>query len=230
MEDFPDALRGVVVGAPLSSLERGLIEKKELRAFWHRVAAHVPAVVERRQANTACDAACILLGAVLTPLRLGHDAHGTAARRLRSQLSFSVARRRRAAQLALELAELLAEIERDPLPPDEVISVGAALGWPAHVADAVPTYYWCTRSATVVQNIAAALEAEPPIADAPGLTSQKPSWRGYLREVRANLAEVGFTLREIDAVRLAYALCEGQGAPPPSRDAVHDLLRCHSVG
>ena len=72
MEDFPDVLRAAATAEGLTPDQRALIAAPELAAFWLRLAAHVPALVARGWSNF--DAAAALVGAVLTPLALGHDA------------------------------------------------------------------------------------------------------------------------------------------------------------
>jgi hypothetical protein len=89
----------------------------------------------------------------------------------------------------------------------------------------VPSALWCTRPAEVLERLAAGLEAEPDLSEAPGLASRKASWRSFLREVVAALGKLGFQPREVDMVRLVAVLCRAQGAQEPSRDAVHDALR-----
>jgi hypothetical protein len=136
-----------------------------------------------------------------------------------------MARRRKAARDARALAATLRAIEDEPLAPDVVVSIGDALGWPDDVAERIPTILWCTRPAEVLERLADGLEAEPDLAAAPGLASRKPGWRGYLREVVANLSDYDFAIREVDAVRLVAVLCRAAGVMPPSRDAVRDALR-----
>ena len=221
MEHFPDVLRAAATAEGLSPDQRALIEAPELRAFWQRLAAHVPALVARGWSSV--DAAAVLVGAVVTPLALGHDAHGSVAWRVRRGID--MARRQKAARDARALAEALRAIEAEPLPPDVVVSIGDALGWPDDVAERIPTILWCTRPAEVLERLADGLEAEPDLSEAPGLASRKPGWRGFIREVVANLSDYGFAIREVDMVRLAGTLCRAAGVMPPSRDAVRDALR-----
>jgi len=221
MEDFPDVLRAAATAEGLSPDQRALVEAPELRAFWKRLAAHVPALAARGWSSL--DAAAALVGAVVTPLALGHDTHGSAAWQVRGGVD--MARRRKAARDARALAKTLRLIEAEPLPPDVALSVGAALAWPEHVAARVPSALWCTRPAEVLERLAAGLEAEPDLACAPGLASRKPGWRGFVREVLAALGDLGFRPREADLVRLAGALCRLAGVMPPGRDAVRDALR-----
>jgi len=84
---------------------------------------------------------------------------------------------------------------------------------------------WTFRTADALDCLADGLEVEPDLSEAPGLTSQKPSWRGYLREVVAALGDLAFRPREADMVRLVAVLCRAAGVMPPSRDAVRDALR-----
>jgi len=93
------------------------------------------------------------------------------------------------------------------------------------IGPATPSYVWTFRTADALDCLADGLEAEPDLAEAPGLTSRKASWRGFLREVVANLSDLGFRPREVDAVRLVAVLCRAAGVMPPSRDAVRDALR-----
>jgi len=221
MEDFPDVLRAAATAEGLSPDQRALIEAPELATFWRRAAQHVPALVARGWSSL--DAAATLVGAVVTPLALGHDTHGSAARRVRGGID--MARRQKAARDARALAKTLRLIEAEPLPPDVALSVGAALAWPEHVAERIPTALWCTRPAEVLERLADGLEAEPDLSEAPGLASRKASWRGFIREVVAALGDLGFQPREADLVRLAGALCRLGGVMPPGRDAVRDALR-----
>jgi hypothetical protein len=174
---------------------------------------------------SSVNAAAALVGAVLTPLALGHDARGSFARAIRNGVN--IERRRRAAALATELADLLREIAREPLAPDVVLSVLACL--PAELRERVapdaPSYVWTFRTADALAALAAELEREPDFSAVPGLASRKPSWRGFLREVAANLKELGFELREVDARHLAAVVCRAAAARPPSRDSVRDALR-----
>ena len=221
MEDFPDVLRAAATAEGLTADQRALIEAPELRAFWQRLAAHVPALAARGWSDF--DAAAALVGAVVTPLALGHDAHGSAAWRVRRRID--MARRRQAARDARALAATLRAIETEPLAPDVVVSIGDALGWPDDVAERIPTILWCTRPAEVLERLADGLEAEPDLSEAPGLASRKPGWRGFIREVVAALNDLGFRPREVDMVQLVTVLCRAAGVMPPSRDAVRDALR-----
>jgi hypothetical protein len=76
----------------------------------------------------------------------------------------------------------------------------------------------------LVRRLAVGLIEDPDFTTTPGLASQKPSWRGFIREVKANLTDVGFHLRERDAVALVEVVCRASGVAPPSRDAVHHAL------
>ena len=223
MEDFPDVLRDAATAEGLTPDQRALIEAPELRGFWQRLAAHVRALVARGWSSL--DAAAALVGAVLTPLALGHDARGTAAQHVRGGVD--MARRKRAARDARALAATLRAIEAEPLPPDVVLSVLACL--PEWVRDrigpAAPSCARTFRTADALARLADGLEAEPDLSEAPGLASRKPSWRGYLREVLAALGDLGFQPREVDMVRLVAVLCRVAGVMPPSRDAVRDALR-----
>jgi hypothetical protein len=223
MEDFPDVLRAAATAEGLSPDQRALIEAPELRAFWKRLADHVPALAARGWSNF--DAAAALVGAVLTPLALGHDARGTAAQHVRGGVD--MARRRQAARDARALAATLRAIEAEPLPPDVALSVLACL--PQWVRDmigpAAPACAWTFRTADALARLADGLEAEPDLSEAPGLASRKASWRGFIREVVAALGDLGFRPREVDMVRLVAVLCRLGGVMPPSRDAVRDALR-----
>jgi len=223
MEDFPDVLRAAATAEGLSPDQRALIEAPELATFWQRLAEHVPALAARGWSSV--DAAAALVGAVLVPLTLGHDARGTAARQVRGGID--MARRRQAAHDARALAEALRAIEDEPLAPDVVLSALTCLpeGERDMIGPATPSYVWTVKTADALEHLADGLEVEPDLSEAPGLASQKPSWRGYLREVLANLSDFGFAIREVDAVRLVAVLCRLGGVMPPSRDAVHDVLR-----
>jgi|YNPBryunderm2012_1023409.scaffolds.fasta_scaffold12610_4 hypothetical protein len=223
MEDFPDVLRDAATAEGLTPDQRALIEAPELRGFWQRLAAHVPVLAARGWSSLT--AAAMLVGAVVIPLALGHDARGTAARRVRRKIN--MARRRKAARDARALAATLRAIQSEPLAPDVVLSLLTCL--PESVRDmigpATPSYVWTFRTADALDCLADGLEVEPDLSEAPGLASQKPSWRGYLREVVAALGDLGFQPREVDMVRLVAVLCRLGGVMPPSRDAVHDALR-----
>jgi hypothetical protein len=223
MEDFPDVLRDAATAEGLTPDQRALIEAPELRAFWKRLAAHVPVLAARGWSNL--DAAAVLVGAVVIPLALGHDARGTAARRVRRKIN--MARRRKAARDARALAATLRAIEAEPLAPDVVLSVLTCLPeWERDmIGPATPSYVWTFRTADALDCLADELEAEPDLSEAPGLASRKPGWRGYLRETVAALGDLGFRPREVDMVRLVAVLCRAQGAQEPSRDAVRDALR-----
>jgi len=223
MEHFPDVLRAAATAEGLSPDQRALIEAPELRAFWQRLAEGVPALVARGWSSV--DAAAALVGAVLNPLALGHDARGTAARQVRGGID--MARRRQAAHDARALAATLRAIESEPLPPGVVLSALTCL--PEWVRDrigpAAPSCAWTFRTADALDCLADELEVEPDLSEAPGLASRKASWRGFIREVVAALGDLGFQPREADLVRLAGALCRLGGVMPPSRDAVRDALR-----
>jgi hypothetical protein len=161
------------------------------------------------------------MGCVLTPLSLGHDARGTLARHVRGGVSME--RRRRAASLALELAELLDDIAREPLAPDAALAIGTLLD--VQCVSRAPSYFQNERPAELLRRMAAGLSKEPDFAAAPGLASQKPSWRGFIREVSTGLGDWDFHLRERDAVALVAVVCEASGVAPPSRDAVRAALR-----
>jgi hypothetical protein len=195
-----------------------LIAAPSLAPFWDSLAAHVLEL--RREKWNPLDAAAVLLGCVLTPLALGYDAHGTVVRKVRGGVNMK--RRRKAASLALELAELLDEIAREPLAPDAALAIAALLD--ERCASSWPSYFQNERPAELLRRMATGLKEEPDFAAAPGLASQKPSWRGFIREVNANLADWDFRLRERDAVALVEVVCKATGVAPPSRDAVHHAL------
>ncbi|WP_188904378.1 hypothetical protein [Caldovatus sediminis] len=209
------------VPADATATEAALFAVPDLALFWEALAAHVLAL--EREGWSRLSAAAMLLGAVLTPLRMGYDAHGTLPRAVRR--CTSMARRAKAAAMARKLADMLDEISREPLPPCAVVAV-AALLHPRLIARDAPRYFQAEPTAEMLRRLAAALEEPPRFADVPGLASQKPSWRGFIRAVRATLADLGFKLRERDAVVLTQAVCRAAGfAAPPSRDAVRDALR-----
>lgn len=217
---FPDVLLPAL-GGELTGAQRAVVAAPELAGFWEAVAARVLTMMAEGWSRT--DAAGVLVGAVLTPLAMGHDAHGTLAQMARSGVDME--RRRKAAELANELAATLDAIEREPFPPGAVIGV-AALLHRRLVARGAPPAVKLEPTAALLRRLADALTVPPDFSAAPGLASQKPSWRGFLREVKASLNEHGFALREADAVRLVQAVCrEGGMASPPSRDAVRDALR-----
>jgi hypothetical protein len=160
---------------------------------------------------------------VLTPLALGHDAHGSAARRVRGGID--MARRRKAAHDARALAATLRAIEDEPLAPDVVLSVRARLARDVADGSGRRAVLVVHAAADALERLADGLEAEPDLSEAPGLASRKPGWRGYLREVVAALGDLGFRPREVDMVRLVAVLCRALACMPPSRDAVRDALR-----
>jgi hypothetical protein len=214
---FPDVLRPAVP-SPLSPIAAALLAAPSLAPFWEALAAHVLEL--RRKEWNHLDAAAVLLGCVLTPLALGYDAHGTLARKTRGRVNMQ--RRRKAASLALELADLLDAIAREPLAPDAALAVAALLD--ERCVSSWPSYFQHERPAALLRRLAAGLTEEPDFTTAPGLASQKLSWRGYIREVKANLIDVGFHLRERDAVALVEVVCRASGVAPPGRDAVHHAL------
>jgi hypothetical protein len=197
--------------------EIAIFASHELQPLWRTLIDHKAKMIAEGWHPT--DAVAALVGAVLTPLRMGHDAAGSLNHRVRG--SVHTKKRKRAAELATELAALLDEIAREPLPPDAAISVGALLPerWQA------PTYFRVERPSNLLMRMAEGLDQPPKFTDAPGLASQKRGWRGFLREVSANLKEYGFELREVDAVALVQAICRSAGVPEPGRDAVHDAMR-----
>jgi hypothetical protein len=87
-----------------------------------------------------------------------------------------------------------------------------------------PSYFQNERPAELLRRMAEGLSKEPDFSLWPGLASRKATWRGFIREVKANLADLGFRLRERDAVALVTVLCKASGVAPPGRDAVHDAL------
>ncbi|MDI3309536.1 MAG: hypothetical protein QJR07_20890 [Acetobacteraceae bacterium] len=218
-DTFPDALLSALP-AGLGQAEAALIAAPGLARFWNTIAQHLPRMV--KEGWNPLDAAQALVGAVLIPVMMGYNAHGTIAFRVRKGVNMG--RRAKAAKLARELAALLDEIEREPLPPGAAIAVADLLSRRLVARDA-PSYLKTERPAAILRRLADALGAPPDYSQAPGLASQKASWRGFIREVQANLADVGFHLRERDAVELAGALCRSAGLMTPSRDAVRDALR-----
>ncbi|WP_337876886.1 hypothetical protein, partial [Elioraea sp.] len=150
-------------------------------------------------------AAAALVGAVVIPALVGHDARGGLNRRIRHAID--IKRRREAATLALRLAETLDLIAAEPLPPDEVMSVASLLPMP----DRLPSHVLAARPGDMLRRLAAALDRRSDLAAAPGLVSQKPSWRDCLREVATNLHDLRVPLREADGARLAAALARAAG-------------------
>jgi hypothetical protein len=217
---FPDVLLTAVPG-DLDGAQEAVIAAPELTQFWQSVGAHV--LTMGAKGWKPMDAACVLVGAVLTPLAVGYDAHGTLARRVRERVDMP--RRAKAAALARELADMLDAVRGEALPPDAVISVAALLHRRLIARDA-PSYLMAEPTSALLRRLADALTVPPDFGAVPGLASQKPSWRGFIREVKSNFDEYGFALREADAVRLVQAVCREAGmASPPGRDAVRDALR-----
>lgn len=222
---FPDVLRPAVP-ADTTATDAALFAAPNLAQFWQALAAHV--LTLERKGWTPLNAAAMLLGAVLTPLAMGYDAHGTLSRRLRNGVKMG--RRQRAAAMARELADILDEIRREPLPPDAAVAVSALLP-EEMIAHDTPSYFLWQPPAELLRRLADALETPPDYAAAPGLASRKASWRGFIREVKNNLDECGFKLREADAVALVGVVCREAGMPAaPSRDAVRDALRWEDFG
>ncbi len=93
----------------------------------------------------------------------------------------------------------------------------------------LPSYFWGDiKTPDVLDLLAGQLNPGGDIwVEAPGMKSNKASWRDWLREAEVNLQWANriynsdFRLRETDWVRLAQGLI----SPPPSRDMVRDALR-----
>jgi hypothetical protein len=217
---FPDALLPALRGE-LGRAQAALVAAPSLAPLWQALGQHAHRMIGEGWAPT--DAAGVLVGGVLTPIAMGYDAHGTLSRRVREGVSME--RREKAAAMAADLARLLDEIEREPFPPDAVVAVGPLLH-PRLVARDAPSALKLEPTAALLRLLADALNVAPVYGAQPGLASQKASWRGFIREVRDNLDEFGFVLRERDAVALATVLCAAAGMVVlPSRDAVRDALR-----
>lgn len=216
---FPEALFPALQ-YDLGPAEAALANAPELETFWNDLAGHVAKMVA--QGWDSITAAGTLAGAVLLPLAMGHDAHGTLSRKIRDGVNMP--RRKKAAKLARELSALLNEIEREPMPPDAVISVASLLPKQLIARDA-PSYFLCKRTTDLLNRLANSLEVPPDYSDVPGLASQKPSWRGFIREVKAGLSDSGFTLRERDAVKMVGIICRVGRTPIPTREDVHHALR-----
>jgi hypothetical protein len=216
---FPDVLLPAL--RDLGEAQAALVAAPTLVPFWQALGEHAHKMIGEGWAPT--DAAGSLVGAVLVPIAMGHDSHGSLAARVRKGVNME--RRAKAAALADELARLLDEIEGEPLPPDAVVAVGTLLHRRLVARDA-PSALKLEATAALLRRLAAALTVPPDYAGSPGLASQKPSWRGFIREARDSLHDCGFALRERDAVELARVLCSSAGmVVPPSRDAVRDALR-----
>lgn len=200
----------------MSAAAREVATDPTLAPVWDRLAEHVQAMVCRGWRLD--DARAAIAGAVLLPVELGH-AEGRVNRQVRAGIDMR--RRRKAAALALRLADMLHMIEREPLPPDEVISVASIVA----MGDRLPTYALTYRPAEALRRLAAGLERAPDLAEAPGLASRKPGWRDAVREAVGELRRHGFALREAEAVRLAAAYCRATGQCIPTRENVHAALR-----
>lgn len=214
---FPDVLLPALPDRPTPG-DSALIAAPDLEAFWRTLAEHVPVMVAAGWDRFS--AAAALTGAVFVPLAMGYDFHGTLPRRVRDGVNMD--RRRKAATLARDLAGLLDEIAREPLPPDGVLSLLSLL---PSVSRGIPSYFYGIRMAEALPRLAEALETPPDFSAAAGLASQKVSWRGFIREVKANLTESGLNLRELDAVALVAALADSEGMVRPSRGSVAAALR-----
>ena len=216
---FPDALLRALPSDPTPD-ERALIEAPALVQFWTAIAAHMGDMIAAGW--NPSDAAGSLVGGVLTPPRLGYDAHGSLSRRVREGVDMQ--RRHKAASLARDLSALLTEIGQEALPPDAALTLASLLDQRTLARD-VPSHVKHEPTPVLLKRLAAALEVPPNYTTAPGLASQKASWRGFIREVRTNLTDLGFDLRERVAVALVHALCGRVMAAPPSRAAVQAALR-----
>jgi len=214
---FPDFLRQAVP-KNLSKIAIALIAAPSLAPLWNALANHARELCER-DGWLPLTATEMLLDCVLTPLAMGFDAHGTVARKIRGGVNMQ--RRRKAASLARELADLLDEIAREPMSPRAATQIPSLLH--ERVVPGVPAYF--ERPSQMLRRMAADLNAEPDFTLWPGLASQKPSWRGFIREVSVNFADWEFRLRERDAVALVAVVCQASGVAPPTRDAVRDALR-----
>ena len=200
--------------------------------FWEAAGKHLQAMVAKRRAaridswdgmSIEDSAAAEIVGALIVPVLFGHDAPGSFNRSIRAKVNKK--RRTEAAMKARELAVLLKGIEGEPMPPDGVLSALSLLRLPARIAETIPSYFFSIRTADALDSLAAGLETPPDYTQAPGLASQKPTWRDWLREANANLADLGFTLWEHDAVALVGAMAAAENMPPPSLDSVRDALR-----
>ncbi len=206
----------------LGAAARTVAADPQLAPLWDRLVAHADALRERGwDFDTA---AAALVGAVLLPVESACWGGGL-NRRVRGGINME--RREAAAVLALRLADLLDEIEREPLPPDQVLSALTCM--PKGARDAlgprVPSFVWAVPMAEALRELADGLRRAPDLANAPGLASRKPSWRDGLRETVANLAGLGFAVREADAARLAVAATRALGGRAPTRDAVRAAMR-----
>lgn len=200
--------------------------------FWEAAGNHLQAMVAKRRdaridswdgMSIEDSAAAEIVGALVVPVLFGHDAHGSFNRSIRAKVNMK--RRAEAAVKARELAILLRDITREPMPPDGALSVLSLVPMPSRYAESIPSYFQTYPTADALDSLAAGLKIPPDYANAPGLASQKPTWRDWLREVNANLADLGFTLREYDAVALVVAMAAAEKMPPPSLDSVRDALR-----
>jgi hypothetical protein len=214
---FPDFLRQAVPKNP-SRIAIALIASPSLAPLWNALADHARELSER-DGWLPLTATEMLLDCILTPLAMGFDAHGTVARKIRGGVNMK--RRRRATSLALELADLLDEIAREPMRPRAAKQIPSLLH--ERFVPGVPAYF--ERPSQMLRRMAEELSGEPDFSLWVGLVSRKPSWRGFIREVSVNFADWKFRLRERDAVALVTALCKASGVAPPSRDAVRDALR-----
>jgi len=207
---------GAAALAELTDRERAFLADPELTPVRDRIAAHAETMA--RAGWSRADAEAMLLGCIVLPLAFGH-AVGSLNRRVRGRIDR--ARRAEAARLALQLADTLDAIAAEPLAPDEALSVASLIPPP----DCLPSYILTYRPAAALRRLAAGLERPPDLGAAPGLTSQKPSWRDGLREAEAALAHVGLTLAEREAAALARCFARAVGLRPPTRDSVRAARR-----
>jgi|GEM_PF-2079034 len=197
-----------------------LFDDARCGAFWEAAAGHLRVMIAA--GSTEDDAAAQIVGALTVPVLFGHDARGSFNRMIRRKVNMQ--RRKKAAMLARELAKLLRDISREPMPPDGIYLLSLVPGL-SNYTQRVPSYFETYPTADALATLALGLETPPDFAGAPGLASQKPTWRDWLREAKENLADISFTLSESDAIALVGALAEAGGVMRPSRESVHAALR-----
>jgi hypothetical protein len=205
-----------------------------LKSVWARLDDWLSGVPQDR----AGDAAAFVVGALALPEWLIPDpgARGremSISRRIRTTQKIAGASlKKAAAELRMAAAHIVEARERSTVLPDAVFSI---FHFFAHVIPKkyranTPSYFHAGLDTVHILNgIADELEAGDSLRSIPGFDSQKESWRDWLREAAAGVAEAGeiygrpVPLREADWVRLAQAVMGD--LPGVSRDSVRDGLR-----
>lgn len=213
-----------------------LFHASELKQMWKRAATALDEV----DSALRVDAAAAFVGSIIHPLHFAET--GTRARPTKTvklkdrQKKADVHLRKAARQLRQAADEIRAAQKQSSYLPDSVVSFPALARLLMRVDRKLPSYFEGgeTSTANVLIYLADDIEnfqtPQKLFASIPGLAGQKSSWRGWLREVVVNLAEIescyqtDFALKEVDFVQLAHVLI----GPHITRDMVHDALRNQS--